>query len=322
MIDQARELLSNPPSRERVDEAITLLGADASPDAKTLRARAYIYRAHNLGLGREWLDAAIAEVVDLHDHLAGQRALATAYAHKGWIRRQLEVELRILAAAPDDASAMAQAGWAAWFTGDVEGGRALFARSIAIAPAAGWTHFYAANAALAAGDAGAALASYGRAAELLPKASSPLAGIGWSHLAAGDRDAAAQATRALAGTAVDEERFWVKLADLEVQLGVPAAAAHAERAVREAPESRYRPRGFLASTVLAAATGDTRSLEQSERLDRARLDQGDETYEPLLDLAAVASLRGAIRERDERLAAARTAGWRGPQVPDDALLVV
>jgi len=208
MTDRARELLSNPPSRERVDEAIALLDGDASPDAKALRARAYIFRAHNLGLGREWLDAAIAEVVDLHDHVNALRALATAYAHKGWIRRQQEVELRILAAMPNDASAMAQAGWAAWFTGDVEGGRALLARSIALAPGAGWTHFYAGNAALAAGDTAAALAAYRRAAELLPTASSPLAGIGWSHLAAGDRDEGAAATRKLAGTAVDEERFW------------------------------------------------------------------------------------------------------------------
>src|SRR5687767_9574676 len=51
----------------------------------------YVQRAHNLGLGRTWLDAAIEaaeRAIALDSGLAdAHRAVASACTHKGWLRR-------------------------------------------------------------------------------------------------------------------------------------------------------------------------------------------------------------------------------------------
>ncbi len=94
----------------------------------------------------------------------------------------------------------------------------------------------------------------------------------------------------------------------------------------EEPEERYWPRGFLASTILGALlrpADPARAEEQlasSERIDRERLQGGDEGYMPHTDLAAVEAIRGDARRACGSLRAAIAAGWRyGPLAARDRL---
>jgi hypothetical protein len=90
---------------------------------------------------------------------------------------------------------------------------------------------------------------------------------------------------------------------------------HSREALAE-PAERYWPRGFLASTILAAllwqddrvAAGE--HLAESERIDRDRLAGGDEGYMPHIDLAAVDAIRGETAAACESLRSAIAAGWR------------
>ena len=84
----------------------------------------------------------------------------------------------------------------------------------------------------------------------------------------------------------------LKLADIEYFLGEDEnASLHAREALAE-PKDRYWPRGFLASTILGALlwpadrAGAEEQLGSSERIDRERLEGGDEGYMPHVDIAA------------------------------------
>ena len=108
----------------------------------------------------------------------------------------------------------------------------------------------------------------------------------------------------------------LKLADIEYFLGEDEnASLHAREALAE-PKDRYWPRGFLASTILGALlwpadrAGAEEQLGSSERIDRERLEGGDEGYMPHVDLAAVEAIRGEARAACRSLRAAIAAGWR------------
>jgi len=95
------------------------------------------------------------------------------------------------------------------------------------------------------------------------------------------------------------------------------ASQHAREALAE-PDERYWPRGFLASTILGALLwrsdreGAQAELASSERINRERLEGGDEGYMPHIDLAAVEAIRGEARAACRSLRAAIAAGWRYP----------
>ena len=80
----------------------------------------YVQRAHNLGLGRTWLNEAITaaeQAIVLDPQLAdAHRAVASACTHKGWLRRGLEANRRSYELAPS-AMAAQGIGWTLWFTG-------------------------------------------------------------------------------------------------------------------------------------------------------------------------------------------------------------
>ena len=138
----------------------------------------------------------------------------------------------------------------------------------------------------------------------------------WSQLAAGKNEAARSHLRRFQTGSFDGDRYPLKLCDIEYVLGEDEnASQHAREALVER-EERYRPRGFLASTILGALLwpADRASAEeqlgQSERIDRERLEGGDEGYMGHIDLTAVEAIRGERRAACRCLQAAIAAGWR------------
>lgn len=301
-----------------LNEAIVTNAGEAAAHAAL--SRAYALRGHQLGQGREWFTEAAREAeraIDLDPaYVPGQRALLSVCSHRGWLGRGLAIQRELLRSAPDDADGLRALGWLLWFSGEAAEAIEVLERAIALAPDATWSHFYLGNAFLRAGRADRALVAYQEASRLRPDLSSPRAGVGWALIALGQEARARAELGSFAIMPVDEDRIHVKIADLALYLGdIDLGRVHAEEAVRLAPESRYRPRGVCATTILARlllATDRSRArqlLDVSEGLDRVRLDEGDEGYEPRYDLAAVQAIRGDAAGRDRWLADARATGW-------------
>lgn len=289
-------------------------------------ATAYLERAGELRLGRQWLELAIkagekAVEVD-SSSVDGYRALGLAYRSKGSLSKELKLWRRRLHIDPSDAVARTREGWVLWFTG--RPGEALPSLHAAAAQqpedkwVQSWVYFFLGNANLALGNYQEAKRMYQKELGLHPDHSSAQAGVIWSLLAASnDSEARTQLRRFQAGP-YDGDRYPLKLADLESFMGDDEKAAlHAREALAE-PDERYWPRGFLASTILGALLwssergGALAQLESSERIDRERLEGGDEGWMPHIDLAAVAAIRGDARAACRSLRAATAAGWRYP----------
>ncbi len=244
-------------------------------------------------------------------------ALGAAYRNKGALRKELALWRRRCELEPADPEGPERVGWILWFTGHPDDALPWLERAVALRPTGKWGTFYIGNAHLARKDYAAAEHAYRRAIELHPGLSSAHAGVGWTLFAAGrDQDARSWIALMQAST-LDGDRYYVKIADLELFAGRrEQALAHARQAVAEAPEARYWPRGVCASTILGAAvwsedrTAAEAALEQSVAIDRARLDAGDEGHMPRYDMAAVAAIRGDAAAGCRWLAEAAAAGWR------------
>jgi hypothetical protein len=153
-----------------------------------------------------------------------------------------------------------------------------------------------------------------------PDHSSAQAGVIWSLLAAHEDDEARSELMRFQTNSYDGDRYPLKLADVEYFLNDDEnASKHALEALSE-PDERYWPRGFLAGTVLGALLWSsdrlaaTTQLASSERIDRERLEGGDEGYMPHIDLAAIHAVRGETRAACRSLRVAIAAGWRYPQL--------
>ena len=301
------------------------LGVDAGfAGAYMGLAKAYVQRTEDLLLGRSWLESAVmagTRAVELDPSLGdAYLALGRAYRIRGWLREELQLWQRRAQIDPSDANASEKIGWLLWFTGRADEGLPWLHRAVAQRPEGRWTHFFLGNANLALGNYEEAERMYGRALEIHPDHSSAQAGVIWSLLAAGrDDDARSHLQRFQTGS-FDGDRYPLKLADVEYFLGEDEnAALHAREALAE-PEERYWPRGFLASTILGALlqpadpAGAEEQLEHSERIDRVRLEGGDQGYMPHVDLAAVEAIRGEARAACRSLRTAIAAGWRYPSL--------
>ena len=247
---------------------------------------------------------------------AAYLALGRAYRIKGSLGEELQLWQRRVQLDPSDAGASERLGWVLWFTGRPDEALPWLHTAVAQRPEGRWAHFYLGNAQLALGDYGEAERMYGRALELHPDHSSAQAGVIWSLLAAGrDEEARSHLGRFQTGS-FDDDRYPLKLADAEYFLGEDEnASLHAQDALAE-PDERYWPRGFLASTILGALlwpadrAGAEEQLGSSERIDRERLEGGDEGFMPHIDLAAVEVIRGEARAACRSLRGAIAAGWR------------
>lgn len=142
----------------------------------------------------------------------------------------------------------------------------------------------------------------------------------WSLLAAHNDDEARIQLREFQLRTFDGDRCPLKLADLELFLGdEDSALAHARAGTVE-PDERYWPRGILATTILGAllwtaVRAEAMShLATSERIDRERLQGGDQSFMPHIDHAAVAAIQGDTRTASASLKAAIVAGWRYPSI--------
>jgi tetratricopeptide (TPR) repeat protein len=203
-----------------------------------------------------------------------------------------------------------------WFTGHPDEAVPWLEAAAAARPSGRWAHFILGNAELAARQFADAERWYRTAPKIDPTHSSAAAGLLWSLLAANRDDEARAELRSFQTGSFDGDRQSLKLADIEFFVGDrTTAVAHAKQALEE-PEERYWPRGFLASTLLGAAlwADDRPAAEQhlrlSERIDRARLEGGDQGYMAHVDLAAIKSTTGDAHAACESMRAAIDAGWR------------
>ena len=289
-------------------------------------AIAYRERADALGLGPQWLADAIEageKAVELDSASPdGYRALGLAYRSKGSLSKELMLWQRRLHIDPSDTIARTREGWVLWFTGRPD--RAIQSLQAAADDNNGdawvqrWVHFFLGNANLALGNYQEAVALYQKELDLHPDHSSGQAGVIWSLLAAGNDGRARAQLQRFQTNSYDGDRYPLKLADLEYFMHDDEnATRHAREALAE-PDDRYWPRGFLASTILGALLwssdrgGAVMQLGTSERIDRERLEGGDEGWMPHIDLAAVEAIRGDGRAACRSLRAAIAAGWRYP----------
>lgn len=283
-------------------------------------AKAYVQRTENLRLGLSWLDAAVAEgkrALEIDSsHVDAYHALGRAYRLKGWLTDELQLWQRRVRLEPNDAVANERLGWVLWFTGRAEEGLPWLRNAAALSPQGRWVHFYLGNANLALGDYYEARRMYRTALQIHPEHSSAQAGVIWSLLAANKDEEARSELQKFQTSSYDDDRYQLKVADLEYFLGkMEGALVHARQAVAE-PEERYWPRGFLASTILGAIRWPAdradaqQQLERSELIDRDRLRNGDEGYMAHIDRAAVEAIRGDPREACRSLRSAIAAGWR------------
>jgi len=247
----------------------------------------------------------------------GYVALGLAYRGKGYLRKELELWQRRARLDPAEATARIRAGWILWFTGRPDEALSWLHSAAAQRPTDRWVYFFLGNANLALGDYDEAERMYRKPLELYQDHSSAHAGLIWSLLAAGRYDEARSRLRLFQASALDGDRYFVKVADIEYFLGEhESALLHGRRGVAEEPEERYWPRGFLASTIIGALLWPAHyaeaeeQLQRSERFDRERLEGGDEGYMPHIDLAAVEAIRGEARAACGSLRAAIAAGWR------------
>ncbi len=248
-------------------------------------------------------------------------ALGAAYRNRGALRMELELWQRRCASDPSDPEGPERVGWILWFTGHPDDALPWLERAAALRPTGEWANFYIGNAHLARRDYAAAEGAYRRTIELHPSHSSAHAGVGWTLLASGRDEEARSWIERIQASTLDGDRYYVKIADLELFAGQPERALeHARHAVADAPEARYWPRGVCATTIVGAAvwskdrTAAEAALKQSVAIDRARLDGGDEGHMPRYDLAAVTAIRGDATAGCHWLAEAAVAGWRYPDL--------
>jgi tetratricopeptide (TPR) repeat protein len=286
-------------------------------------ANAYLERA-DLRPGRQWLDRAVAageKAIELDPVSAdGYLALGFAYRAKGFLRKELELWQRRAQLDPGDTTARIRGGWVLWFIGRADEALPWLDAAAAQRPEDRWVHFFLGNSYLALGEVGEAERRYRRELELYPDHSSAQAGVIWSLLAAHRDDEARAYLRRFQTGSFDGDRYPLKLADIEYFLGEDEnAVLHARKALAE-PDARYWPRGFLASTIFGALlwTTDRAGAEEqlgcSERIDRERLEGGDEGYMPHVDLAVVEAIRSEAGAACRSLRAAIAAGWRYPSL--------
>ncbi len=248
-------------------------------------------------------------------------ALGAAYRDKGALRKERELWRRRCASDPSDPEGP-ERGRLDPLVHRAPRRRAALARAGCRAPTDGEVaNFYIGNAHLARRDYAAAEAAYRRTLELHPSHSSAHAGVGWTLFASGRDEEARSWIERMQASTLDEDRYYVKIADLELFAGQrERALEHARQALAEAPEARYWPRGVCASTIVGLAlwsadrTAAEAALKQSVAIDRARLDGGDEGHMPRYDLAAVAAIRGDAAAGCRWLAEAAVAGWRYPDL--------
>jgi tetratricopeptide (TPR) repeat protein len=289
-------------------------------------ATTYLERAADLRLGRQWLEHAVAageKAIQLDPSSAeGYLALGLTYRSKGCLQKELQLWQQRLQFDSSDAIARTREGWVLWFMGKPDEALQRLHAAAAQHPADRWVHrwvhFFLGNANLALRDYPKAERMYLKELRLHPDHSSAQAGVIWSLLAAGRDEPARLQLQRFRTDSYDGDRYPLKLADIEYFLGEDEKAAlHAREALAE-PDERYWPRGFLASTILGALLwrsdrdGAQAQLASSERIDRERLEGGDEGYMPHIDLAAVDAIRGEIRAACHSLRAAIAAGWRYP----------
>jgi tetratricopeptide (TPR) repeat protein len=289
-------------------------------------ATTYLQRAADLRLGRQWLEQAVAageKAVHLDPALAeGYLALGLAYRSKGFLQKELQLWHRRVQLDPSDAIAGTREGWVLWFTGKPEAALPRLHAAAAMRPddrwVQRWVYFFIGNANLALGDYREAEQMYLKELGLHPDHSSAQAGVIWSLLAVDKDEAARSQLQRFQTDSYDGDRCSLKLTDIEYFVHEDEKAAlHAREALAE-PDERYWPRGFLASTILGALQwrsdreGAQAQLASSARIDRERLEGGDEGYMPHIDLAAVDAIRGDARAACRSLRAAMAAGWRYP----------
>lgn len=289
-------------------------------------ATAYLERAGDLRLGRQWLEKAVAageKAIESDPSSAdGYLVLGLAYRSKGSLQKEQQLWLRRVQIDPNDTIARTREGWVLWFTGRPDEALPWLHAAAEQRPenkwVQRWVHFFLGNANLALGNYSEAEWMYRKELFLHPDHSSAQAGLTWSLLAASKDDEARAQLRRFQANSFDSDRCALKLADIEYFLGDnEKASLHAQEALAD-PEERYWPRGFLASTILGAVlwpsdrAGAVAHLGSSERIDRERLEGGDEGYMPHIDLAAVEALRGEARAACGSLRAAIAAGWRYP----------
>ena len=289
-------------------------------------ANAYVERALDLRLGAQWLELAIEageKAVELDaSSPAGYRALGLAYRGKGSLSEELRLWQRRLKMDPNDANARTREGWVLWFTGRPDEALPSLQAAADHKPEDAWVqrwvYFFLGNANLALSNYREAERMYLTELRLHPDHSSAQAGVIWSLLAASNDSAARSQLRRFQSDPYDGDRYPLKLADLEFFMRDDEnATLHAREALAE-PDERYWPRGFLASTILGALLwpsdrgGALTQLRTSERIDRERLEGGDEGWMPHIDQAAVGAIRGDGPVACRSLRAAIAAGWRYP----------
>ncbi len=280
---------------------------------------AYSQRVTALGLARTWLDEAVTaaeKAIAIDSHLpAAYRALWTACYPRQRQRTMEDAIRKVVDLDPGDASALRDLGWLLWFTGRADQALPLLKRALALDPALRWTHFYLGNAHLALELYEEAEAMYGKAVALKPDLSSGHIGLICTYLSQGKDEPAVEQNRRFRANP-DNDRYFVKAADVELLLGhAREARAFAEKAA-VTPDARYFPRGVCATTILGCVLWADdrkeaqRQLDQSAALDHRRLDEGDTSSMPRCDLAAIHAIRGVTAEACRWLESAFEAGWR------------
>ena len=283
-------------------------------------ASAYVQRTDDLGLGRSWTEQAIRagkRAIELDPSLGDAYvALARAYRLRGWLREELQLWQTRTQLDEVDSNAKEKVGWLLWFTGRADESLPWLEAALALRAKGRWTHFFLGNANLSLGRFHEAERMYIKALELCPDHSSAQAGVIWSLLAAQNDETARSHLRRFQVGSFDNDRYHLKLADLEYFLGEDDnALLHVRQALAE-PEERYWPRGFLPSTILGALLWQAdrgaaeEQLGNSEKIDQERLDGGDQGYMAHIDLSAVAAIRGDQSAACSSLRAAIAAGWR------------
>jgi tetratricopeptide (TPR) repeat protein len=281
---------------------------------------AYSQRAADLNLGRVWLDDAVAaaeRAIAIDDKLPeAYRALWVAYNPKLHLGKMREAVRRRVELNPDDAEALRNMGWLLWFTGHADEALPHLKKALQLDPTSHWGHFFVGNASLALELYTQAEEFYGKSIQLKPNLSSGHIGLICTYLSQGKEEQAIEQNRRFRANP-DEDRYFVKAADVELLLGnAEQARAFAEQGAAHVPDARYYPRGVCATTILGCVLWDDdraeaqRRLDQSISLDRERLDRGDESSIPRYDFAAANAIQGNKDEACRCLQSAIEAGWR------------